>query len=283
MEHAPWKLIRHGNGDIIVDINGGITADNQRYCPFPSPITHMVLTNQGLLGTWVDHDLRIARMALLSVDKLTNGIEKGELRRNKSSTKVAGSSWSHNLDAEPLAIDSDGERICFALWTRGIYCIKDDATELWRSPIVPSDKLPRSQEIAALHIKDEILHVWTRGAKHLTMAMSDGEYLSENQLPIEADIEKVFSDGDEFLLSSRDGWSWLVSNGDVKIAHQLRGTIQHAVKDENGKWRIISWRDDLILGEEKYTKRDLGVQIVNKDNTWQVLDNLGNYSPHMGE
>ncbi|MDP6869817.1 MAG: hypothetical protein QGI21_03485 [Candidatus Poseidoniaceae archaeon] len=281
MEHAPWKIFHNGDVEIMIDVDGGINVEDIRYCPFPTSITHASLTDDGLICTWVDHDLRIARMALLNISNLENGISKSTLRKTHNSAEVANAEWCHKLDAEPLALASNGPQICFALWTRGIYCIETDSTEVWRSPILPEEGIPRSEEIAYLNIVDEKLHVWTRGACHLTLSMTDGKEISKSYLEIEADIDAVFNAGNEFLLTSRDGWCWLIVDDEMKIAQQLRGTIQHAIHDGE-KWRMISWRDDLILGGDKITKDDLGVQIVNINNEWMVIDNQGRYSPHMG-
>ena len=64
------------------------------------------------------------------------------------------------------------------------------------------------------------------------------------------------------------------------MARKLRGTIQDAVYD-NDDWRVISWREDLMLRGESVKRPDLGVQLIKQDETWMVMDNQGQYSPHM--
>ena len=64
------------------------------------------------------------------------------------------------------------------------------------------------------------------------------------------------------------------------MARKLRGTIQDAVYD-NDDWRVISWREDLMLRGESVQRPDLGVQLIKQDETWMVMDNQGHYSPHM--
>ena len=85
-----------------------------------------------------------------------------------------------------------------------------------------------------------------------------------------------------FLLSSKDGWTWEFENGQITVARKLRGTIQDAIFDGED-WRIISWREDLMLRGESVQRFDLGVQLIQKDDVWMVIDNQGNFSRHMSE
>ena len=81
-------------------------------------------------------------------------------------------------------------------------------------------------------------------------------------------------------MSSKDGWAWEFVDGQITVARKLRGTIQDAVYD-NDDWRIISWREDVFLRGESVQRSDLGVQLIKQDETWMVMDNQGQYSPHM--
>ncbi len=109
-----------------------------------------------------------------------------------------------------------------------------------------------------------------------------GEILVEKSLEIECDLEDVYNNGEKFLLSSKDGWIWEFENEHITVARKLRGTIQDAIFDGDD-WRIISWRDDLMLRGESIRRADLGVQLIQKDEGWMVLDNQGNFSRHMSE
>ena len=63
------------------------------------------------------------------------------------------------------------------------------------------------------------------------------------------------------------------------MARKLRGTIQDAVYD-NDDWRVISWREDLMLRGESVQRPDLGVQLIKQNETWMVMDNRDN-TAHM--
>ena len=285
MQSAPWRIFNHDGREIIIDVDGGITIDEQTANPFPADITHASLCDGGLIATWVEHELRLARMALLPLDeKLNDGVSKAELRLSRNTTMVAGSTWCHIVDAEPLALNAKDDKIIFALWMRGLYCIDSNDNEIWRLPLFESNEKspPRSDEIAAISILDEYIMVWTRGGKYRKITLETGEILSEKTLDIECDLEEVFNQGEKFLLSSKDGWTWEFENDQITVARKLRGTVQDAVFDADD-WRIISWRDDLMLRGESIRRTDLGVQLILRDGIWMVLDNQGNFSRHMND
>ena len=285
MTSAPWKIFHHEGRDVVIDVDGGITIDGHTASPFPTDISHAAICDEGLVATWVDHELRLARMALLPLTgKLEDGISKAELRLSRNTAMVAGATWCHIIDAEPLALCAKDDKIIFALWMRGMYCVDSQDNEIWRLPLFETKEKspPRSDEIAAISVLEEDVVVWTRGGKYRKISLNNGEILDEKSLEIECDLEDVFNHEQKFLLSSKDGWTWEFEDGQITVARKLRGTIQDAVFDGDD-WRIISWRDDLMLRGESVRRYDLGVQLIRKDDVWMVLDNQGNFSPHMSE
>ena len=77
MSNAPWKIFHQDGSEIIIDVDGGITIGGHTASPFPTDITHAAMCDAGLVATWVDHELRLARMALLPLtEKLEDGITK---------------------------------------------------------------------------------------------------------------------------------------------------------------------------------------------------------------
>tara|TARA_B100000700_G_scaffold330221_1_gene455351 strand:+ start:118 stop:1002 length:885 start_codon:yes stop_codon:yes gene_type:complete len=285
MQRAPWKIFHYDGRDVIIDVDGGITIEGHTAFPFPCEITHVAICDEGLIATWVDHELRLARMALLSLsEKLEDGVSKSQLRLNRNTAMVANSTWCHIVDAEPLALSARDDKIIFALWSRGLYCIDSKDNEIWRLPLFEDKEKspPRSNDVTAISIVDDYVIVWTRGGTYRKISLDSGEILNEESLGIECDLEEVFNEGEKFLLSSKDGWAWEFENGQITVARKLRGTIQDAVFDGED-WRIISWRDDLLLRGETVRRPDLGVQLIQKENTWMVLDNQGQFTPHMSQ
>ena len=267
---------------MTIDVDGGITIDGVLKTPFPADITHAAICDKGLVATWVDHELRLARMALLSLDsELKDGGSRSDLRTSKDSMLVEGAEWCHFIDAEPLALVADGDRIVFTLWSRGIYCISSDSTEIWRSPLREVDGPPMSNEVKQLFIDGEALHVWSRNGDHSILSMDDGSVISSHQYGVEIDLDSAYFAGEHFLLSSRDGTCVAIESGKVTTIRKIRGTIQDAAHDGED-WRIISWRDDLKLHGEITQRSDLGVQLFLQEGTWMVLDNQWERSPHQG-
>ena len=284
MESAPWKILSYQNKEIQIDVDGGITIDGITKHPFPIAISHAVICDKGLIATWIDHELRLARMALLDLNEpLKNGMTKGDLRKNRGIARVEGAVWCHTLDSEPLAITSKDDMIVFALWQRGIYAIRPDSTEVWRTglPELDGDNPPGAEDVSAIHIGEHI-HVWTRYGNHLKLNIDSGKEEASYTLPIEADLTEVFYDEEQFLLSAKDGWTYVSNGTEIIKAQKQRGTIQDAVFDGEN-WRLICWRDDIIFGGESYRRTELGVQIINQDGKWMVIDNQWEISPHMGE
>ena len=78
MESAPWKIFQTKEGDLVIDVDGKITVNGITSAPFPSEISHAAMCDKGIVATWVDHELRLARMALLS-RTLTQDSEWGPL------------------------------------------------------------------------------------------------------------------------------------------------------------------------------------------------------------
>ena len=193
----------------MIDVDGKITFNGVTSVPFPSEISHAAICDKGIVATWVDHDLRLARMALLTTDvPIENGMSKAELRLNRNTAMVAGSTWCHIVDAEPLALTACDDKIIFALWTRGIYCIDSSDNEIWRLPLFESElkSPPRSDDVTSIHIIGDEVYVWTRGGKYRIISLQGGEILDEKTLEIECDLENVYSNSNRFLLSSKDGY-----------------------------------------------------------------------------
>ena len=91
----------------------------------------------------------------------------------------------------------------------------------------------------------------------------------------------VFNHEQKFPLSSKDELDIEFEDGQITVARKLRGTIQDTVFDGDD-WRIMSWRDDLMLRGESVRIRPW-CPTNQKDDVWMVLDNQGNFSTHMSE
>ena len=99
MDSAPWKIFQFEGREVVIDVDGGITIDDYRATPFPCEISHAAICDKGLVATWVDHELRLARMALLPpankiILKPANqyGAKRPSITRRKPTLNVVPSS-----------------------------------------------------------------------------------------------------------------------------------------------------------------------------------------------
>ena len=284
--NAPWKVLPYSAGHIFVDVDGGITklGENNVHHPFPTSMTNAVIIDDVLIGTWVDHELRLARMAAIDLNcDFKNGPNRGELRAhgNSSLHQVAGSLWSHTVESEPLAICANDEMIVFALWKRGIYAIDKDANELWRianPEFSEISKLPRGDEIVAITINDTV-NLWTRGGGCAKISCEDGSEVEKDCLEIIGNITQVYL-GDVHLLCTSEGEIWGYDGENVHQIAIIDKPIRDAVFDET--WRFLTWEGDLILEPlEKKIRQELPVQLLKQGEQWMVIDNQGIISPFM--
>ena len=188
MESAPWKQFQYENSTITIDVDGKITTEQGIFEPFPCQLSNAVICGNSLIATCVDHELRLARMAKISLEnEIKNGITKAQLRLNRNTAMVEGAIWCHILDAEPLALMAQGNKVFFALWSKGMYCIDSDANEIWRLPLFDSEAKspPRSEEVAAIStIRDEKIVVWSKGGKFREIDSNSGAILNESKIEI---------------------------------------------------------------------------------------------------
>ena len=283
---APWKVIPYGEGHILMDVDGGISClgEDTIYHPFPISLTNAVIIGDTLVGTWVDHELRLARMAALDLNcEFQQGPTRGELRAqgNSSHHQVAGALWSHTVESEPLAICANDEMIVFALWKRGIYAIDKDANELWRianPDFKEISKLPRGDEIIAITI-DDTVNLWTRGGGYAQISCADGSRIEERCLAIIGNITQVFQ-GDVHLLCTSEGEIWAYDGDKIQQVALIDKPIRDAVFEK--VWRFLTWEGDLILEPiQKNVRYDLPVQLIKQGEDWMVIDNQGNISLFM--
>ena len=149
---------------VLIDTEGGVcllhperfkTIDPIRH-PFPGLITNAVLLgNDLLISTWVERELSLARLAALDLkEPLQDGIELPDLRIAIEDGKinhhhVAGSVWSHILDAEPLGLCTFENDLIFCTHHRGLYRVTSTSDEVWRRKPLEWDSLV---QLSLIHI-----------------------------------------------------------------------------------------------------------------------------------
>ena len=223
--------------------------------PFPMRTVLAVAGEEHLIACWLDRELLLANMGTIPLGFTEQGISRAELRRGGTSGQARhpkGHTWSHSLDAEPIAMVCHDGSVLFSLYNRGLYCIDEDATERWR--VAPpswryTKRRPRSTEIVALHVQGDEFTITSRGGRIQRRSMRNGALLEEFILPaIEGPLEHHFQAGEEHLVCSSDGTVWWLQNLEHRMHIKLSGPVQDAKWDPtiNG-WRIAGWREEIVL------------------------------------
>ena len=293
----PHRLIKMNSHHLVIGTEGellllgeGLAPLQPSATPFPMRISHAAVHDDVLLATWIDGELMKARMAAIDLHApVENGVARAVLRTHNNPVQPlhpAGASWSHVLDAEPLALAANDGVVVFALWRRGLYAISQDATEQWRQPEAEwsyTKARPRATEIVAIHLEPSTFTLTSRGGRIQRRLLDTGE-LVEEFIPDgpEAPIEHHFREGEHHLMVSTTGaMHWLY--GDRLIAKvQSGGAVQSATWDEQWQgWRVAGWREEILISTERTERHawdEIPVALLPVTNGALVLFNDGSWA-----
>ena len=301
----PTKIHLIENLILVIGVDGEICRidrDNleiiEDYAnPFPSGITNSTICDNLFVATWVENELRQARMAALPIDNgFENGINKSELRFSQNDRtidrSVAGSIWSHELDAEPIGITSEGEMICFSNYKRGIYCIDSNSEEIWRIPELSWEAIKGYSNSEMIHTivlgphpninEKNCIWIWSISGSWITLEWSDGSIISRGRISTKGELDLVVKGDDGWLLGLSSG-EILRCKSDGSNEENIPGGPCNDALNLNGVWHISGWREDILWSEsgvQRVPRNDLGVALyVHPINGVIVLDNLGKWTP----
>jgi len=246
--------------------------------PFPAQITSGVVLENRWVGTWVDHELKHARMAALTLDgEWQNGIGREAIRKGiKQSLDYDpnGAIWSQSLDSEPMALNKVNSGFCFSILGRGIYHMDADSNEIWRVPI--PDELTFNRLIS-INESDGQLNLFYDNGSVIILDKEDGSVIENHKISINNKIEKVFHHQNKFLIAmATGGFSILEGFNSTPSTYRTPGPIFDAKFLDSG-WIWTGWRHDgqENNGEIKISRRrDIGVAILNE----RILSNDGKWS-----
>lgn len=269
LEFTPKKVLSWENGFLVIGVDGELQKLSSDYSlidtfvkPFPMSIRNAAIIDGKLIATWLDSELLLARMAAIDLnEKLVQGIERSELRVRRTIDKAlhpAASTWSHVLDAEPLALDSNNKSFTFVLWKKGIYHMTHDAHEIWRQK-EPQwrqlSKLPRAQETVKAIVKEDVVEIWSRGMGLNRYDIESGDLLSSDVIDGEGFILDVYNDGNKYLLQLNDNEVVMLEGNNIILRARLSGPVSDAYWSEKEQgWYISGWREIVLLTVNNFEK-----------------------------
>ena len=282
---TPQKVLSWANGYLVIGVDGELQKLSTEYeaidsfvKPFPMSIGNATIIDEKLIATWLDSELLLARMAAIDLNyKLVQGVDRSELRVRRTIDKAlhpAASSWSHVLDAEPLALDSNTTMFAFVLWKKGIYNMTHDAHEIWRSK-EPQwkqlSKLPRAQETVKLIVKEDMLEIWSRGMGVNQYDLETGEILSSEVVDSEGFLLDVFNSGERYLLQMNDNEVVILEGRNIVLRARLSGPISDAFWSEKKQgWFLTGWREIVFLSINRFSKITLDELPIYYDNIRKI-------------
>lgn len=288
-------IVQHPQGYMAVGIDGEFLRLDEHLAPigevanpFPMGVRQTCIADGVFVGTWIDHELLMARMAALDFNlPLVEGPDRGVLRTRttiEAAQHPKGALWSHVLDAEPLALCGHAKGFAFVLYKKGIYAMGNDAGEHWRIelPTWPElKKLPRANDIVAATLNHNSLRVWSRGGGRNTYDLQNGDLISTDVFVYDGVLQEVYSKNQHELLVYGNGSVVWLTAGEVRAEGQLAGPVQHAFWNENeSAWRIAGWREELYLsnkGIERKTMSEIPVHILEHNGRIFLLLNNGEW------
>ena len=276
------------------------TLDPIRF-PFPGTITNAVLLGENILvSTWVEREISLARLAALNLNEpIQNGVELPDLRIAMESGlidhhHVAGATWSHILDAEPLALCTYGEDVLFCTHHRGIYRVTSESNEVWRRKPITWDSLeslPDGDVIVSMIPFNHAIWVFSLGGGWAEIDASDGSIIHQGTLKFKSSVNCVWigADGEWLFGLNQSRIAWWFSESDFIQIENVQGAIQDA-KWSNEGWLMTGWREDIVWGRgadstdiyplKSASRPEIGHRVLERDGEghW-VLDNRGQWSP----
>ena len=265
--------------------------------PYPMRINHAVKCEDITIISWMDEEIRLSVMGGMDffAEKWEAVYSNRTELKNSSSLLIPhkSQSWLHSLDAEVLALASQGNKFAFISMNRGVYyleCNSNGIEEIWRTEI-PDWPKPwpgviwrlRDKENGnldtypqSIHLNDENLILFDERSSWVILSLEDGRRISGGRLP--------FSGKNTGTWRGENSWAIIEDNRNLHLldadfniisTHKTPGPVNHARESVHG-WIWTGWRHN---GTENGIKaiKEIGVWIDTSDKP-RVLSNDGRWS-----
>jgi len=257
--------------------------------PFPGEITLSVLSGNSIVGTWIEREIGIGRMASMDLaEEFEDGIELADLRiwwssRTLPIPHVAGAMWSKAIDRLPLSLTACSGQIVFSLEGSGIYAIDHLGGEIWRTPLPRWEKLsgiPNGSDIVAGTASSSTSRLWSAGGGWIDIDL-EGEVVAKGVHKLPTRLIGAWGNNEVgWVLSCDDGVIHSLTPDGSHTEIESSGRIHDAIH-VNGVWWVAAWRSIIQISADEVKSdavQDLPIGIcVDESNSIHILDNTGKW------
>jgi len=283
----PIKIDSGENTHIITGVSGELLKiDNNLQPigkisrPFPSSISSSAIVGDRWVGTWVERDLRQARMAALNItDEWLDGESKASLRDNKRGGVIYPNSnvWAQLLDTETTALSEINNTLCFASRNKGIYRIDRDANEIWRTELPKWTEIRNGQDMIVGFAEAEEGVIAISQAGGVAIFDKKGVLIDKRVINLPELITGFSFDINLGWFMKLNGkyFATMDSIWDSPRIYHNKGPVYHAIP-RNQEWAWTGWRHDGLISDELISTKsrtDIGVGIIGEN----VLTNNGKW------
>jgi len=250
--------------------------------PYPIPIVAAGLMEGDLVAAWMDHELRVARLARVDLAEPRRGVERAAVRRDGTmTTHPDGHRWSHALEAEPMAMCVNGDHVALSLWPDGFYVIDSEGREQWRAA-VPRGKDGTPRAVVDLQHDGDRWVLTMRDGSRVAMAEDAVTELKPEQVddPV---VLVHHGKGGRLVVTSDHVASW-VENDQLVLQATLSGPVGGVLwSNDQDAWLIAGWRERVVLrrdGFNRWSGDEVHADVACIDGVAYSIDNRGQWAAY---
>ena len=285
---SPKRVLVSEDGFVVLGTDGEIQqlrddgTPLNLHRPYPVSIVAAGLIEGDVVAAWMDHELRVARIARLDLSTHRMGVDRAAVRRDGTmTTHPAGHRWSHALDAEPMALGVNGGQVALSLWPDGFYVIDGEGREQWRASI-PRGKDGKPRAVVNLHHNGVNWVMTMRDGSRVAVAEDEVTELEPERLddPV---VQVHHGNGGRLVVTSDHVASW-VENDQLVLQAALSGPVGGVLwSDDQDAWLIAGWRERVVLrrdGFNRWSGDEVHADVACIDGVAYTIDNRGQWAAY---
>ena len=285
---SPKRVLVSEDGFVVLGTDGEIQqlrddgTPLNLHRPYPVSIVAAGLIEGDVVAAWMDHELRVARLARLDLSTHRMGVDRAAVRRDGTmTTHPAGHRWSHALDAEPMAMGVNSGQVALSLWPDGFYVIDGEGREQWRASI-PRGKDGKPCAVVDLHHNGVRWVLTMRDGSRVAVAEDEVTELEPERLddPV---VQVHHGNGGRLVVTSDHVASW-VENDQLVLQAALSGPVGGVLwSDDQDAWLIAGWRERVVLrrdGFNRWSGDEVHADVACIDGVAYTIDNRGQWAAY---